>query len=78
MTIASAFVVETPLGPGLVHEVPSHVTITVLFGPERRELFTSVHPTAIADVAEDDTVSVAVVPVNVAVPVTCTAYGLML
>lgn len=75
LTIASAFVVEVPLGPGLVQDVPSHVTVTVLLFPETRELFTSVQATATAAVAADETVIVAVVPVNVAVPVTCTADG---
>jgi hypothetical protein len=76
--MASAFVVEAPLGPGLVQEVPSHVTVTVLIRPERRELFTSVQATPTAAVAEDETVIVAVVPVNVTAPVTCTANGWML
>jgi hypothetical protein len=75
LTIASAFVVEVPLGPGLVQDVPSHVTVTVLLFPETRELFTSVQATATAAVVADETVIVAVVPVNATVPVTCTADG---
>lgn len=78
MTMASAFVVETPLGPGLVQEVPSHVTVTVLLGPGTKELFTSVQETAMEAVVDDETVIVAVVPVTVTAPVTCTAIGLML
>jgi hypothetical protein len=77
-TIASAFVVETPLGPDLVQDELSHVTVTVLFGPETRELFTSVQLTPTSAVTADETVIVAVVPVNVTAPVTCTAPGWML
>jgi hypothetical protein len=77
-TSASAFVVETPLGPGLVQDEASHVTVTVLLRPETRELFTSVQATAVVAVAGDETVIVAVVPVTVTAPVTCTAIGLML
>ena len=73
LTIASAFVVETPLGAGLDHDVASHVTVTVLLRPERTELFTSVQATPTAAAAGDETVIVAVVPVNVTAPVTCTA-----
>ncbi len=76
--MASAFVVEAPLGPGLVQDVPSHVTVTVLLRPATKELFTSVQESAIGAVVADETVSVAVVPVNVATPVTCTADGAML
>jgi hypothetical protein len=50
----------------------------VLLRPETRELFTSVQRTAIAAVSGDETEIVAVVPVNVTVPVTCTAIGSML
>lgn len=78
LTIASAFVVEAPLGPGLVQDVASHVTVTVLLRPETRELFTSVQATPTAAVVADETVIVAVVPVSAAVPVTCTADGAML
>ena len=74
-TIASAFVVEEPLGPGFVQDAPSHVTVTVLFLPETRELFTNVQATAIAAVVGDETEIVAVVPVNVTAPVTWTAIG---
>jgi hypothetical protein len=74
-TIASAFVVEEPLGPGFVQDAPSHVTVTVLFLPEMRELFTNVQATAIAAVVGDETEIVAVVPVNVTPPVTWTAIG---
>jgi hypothetical protein len=77
-TIASAFVVEEPLGPGFVRDAPSHVTVTVLFLPETRELFTNVQATAIAAVVGDETEIVAVVPVNVTQPVTCTAIDSML
>jgi hypothetical protein len=77
-TITSAFVVEAPLGPGLVQDAPSHVTVTVLLRPETRDLFTSVQATAIAAVVGDETEIVAVVPVNVTQPVTCTAIGSML
>lgn len=77
-TIASAFVTEVPLGPGLVQDVPSHVTVTALFFPGTRELFTRVQAAATAAVAAEETVIVAVVPVNVTVPVTCTADGVML
>ncbi len=76
--MASAFVVEAPLGPGLLHDVASHVTVTVLLRPERSELFVSVQPTPIAAVDADETVIVAVVPVNVTAPATCTACGWML
>src|SRR5271169_5287013 len=56
LTIASAFVVEAPLGPGLVHELPSHVTVTVLLGPETRELFTNVQATSMVAVVADEIV----------------------
>ncbi len=69
-TIASAFVVEEPLRPGFVRDAPSQVTVTVLFLPETRELFTNVQATAIAAVVGDETEIVAVVPVNVTAPVT--------
>jgi hypothetical protein len=74
-TRASAFVVETPLGPGLVQDEASHVTVTVLLRPKTRELFTNVQETPVAAVAEEETVIVAVVPVTVTAPVTCTAEG---
>lgn len=78
MTIASAFVVEAPLGPGLVQEATSHVTVTVLLRPGTKELFNSVQATAMEAVVDEETVIVAVVPVTVTAPVTCTAVGLML
>jgi hypothetical protein len=74
-TMASAFVVETPIGPGLVGEVSLHVTVTVLLRPGRSELFTSVQAADRGAVSEDATVIVAVVPVHATVPVTCTANG---
>jgi hypothetical protein len=74
-TIASAFVVEAPLGPGFVQDALSHVTVTVLLLPETRELFTNVQATATAAVVGDETEIVAVVPVNVTAPVTWTAIG---
>jgi len=77
-TSASAFVVETPLGPGLAEDEASHVTVTVLLRPDTRELFTSVQATAVVAVGGDETVIVAVVPATVTPPVTGTAIGLML
>lgn len=76
--MASIFVVEAPVGPGLVQESASHVTLTVFLGPERKELFTSVQVTAMAAVVGEETFIVAVDPVNVAEPVTGTAIGTML
>jgi hypothetical protein len=75
MCTSASFVVDAPLTPGLLHDVPSHVTVTLLLRPEARELFTSVQETATAAVVADETVIVAVVPVIVTEPVTGTAIG---
>lgn len=56
----------------------SHVTLTVLLRPERKEVFTSVQATAIAAVVGEETLIVAVDPAKVVVPVTGTAIGAML